>query len=233
MNKEYTYINNKVVISSDNGEQKIVDNCTNLDAILSQENVIETIETKIKELEEKLANSKKKRSIRFIPVHFLACLTAAILAFIIFYLMSGEILIPEISIILAVASPVISLFDVFDYLSYKGGIKEEQGMESELEYLKKSLITEQQKLIELKSKSQNIAEPQELKTIKVTEKERLINLKNYLEIYYDLGYNSQKYLKHIEDGNLETELIQKYNTAGIDFAIDYLTEKSQTLSRRK
>ncbi len=248
MNKEYTYLNNKVIISTDNGEQKIVDNCTNLDAILTQENVIETIENKIKELEEKMATCKEKRAKRFIPVHFLGAISAVILAPILFHLIWGENLfldtintrfgpmnpvLLDILVISVVVVPIISLFDVFDYFIYKNKLKEEQGMESELEYLRKQLITEQQKLTELKSKSQKIVEQQELKTIKVTERERLVNLKNYLELYYDLGYNSQKYLKYLENGNLETKLNQSYDAVGIDLAKDYLTEKSQTLSRRK
>lgn len=59
MNKEYTYIDGKVIISYENGKKTPVDYYDNLDEILIQENLIETIENKILLLE-KESNAYKK-----------------------------------------------------------------------------------------------------------------------------------------------------------------------------
>ena len=43
MNKEYTYFNGKAIIRNENGNQPPIEYYDNLDAVLVQENVIETM----------------------------------------------------------------------------------------------------------------------------------------------------------------------------------------------
>ena len=50
MNKEYTYINGKVIISDENGNKTQSEYYDNLDEVLVKENIIETMEDKIEEL---------------------------------------------------------------------------------------------------------------------------------------------------------------------------------------
>lgn len=49
MNSSYTYINGKAIIFDENGNQVPINYYNNLDDVLVQENVVETIENKIKE----------------------------------------------------------------------------------------------------------------------------------------------------------------------------------------
>lgn len=51
MNKEYTYLDGKAIISDENGKQSLIEYFDNLDYILVQENIIETMENRIAKLE--------------------------------------------------------------------------------------------------------------------------------------------------------------------------------------
>ena len=59
MNKEYTYIDGKVIISDENDNKTQSDYYDNLDEVLAQENLIETMEEKIQVLEKKIQLYKK------------------------------------------------------------------------------------------------------------------------------------------------------------------------------
>ena len=52
MNKEYTYIDGKVIVEDTEGNKKQVEYSDKLDEILVQENLIENMEDRILELEE-------------------------------------------------------------------------------------------------------------------------------------------------------------------------------------
>ena len=60
MNKEYTYIDGKVIISDENDKKTQSEYYDNLDKVLIQENLIETREGKIQELESVSEYYKKK-----------------------------------------------------------------------------------------------------------------------------------------------------------------------------
>ena len=48
MNREYTYVDDKVIIRDENGNQRVVEYCDNLNEILIQENLLEEIENQPK-----------------------------------------------------------------------------------------------------------------------------------------------------------------------------------------
>lgn len=70
MNKEYTYIDGKVIISDENDNKTQSDYYDNLDEVLAQENLIETMEEKIQVLEKEIQLYKKNNKIRYIPIIF-------------------------------------------------------------------------------------------------------------------------------------------------------------------
>ena len=70
MNKEYTYIDGKVIISDENDNKTQSDYYDNLDEVLVQENLIETMEEKIQELEKESQSYKKSNKKHYIPVIF-------------------------------------------------------------------------------------------------------------------------------------------------------------------
>lgn len=70
MNKEYTYIDGKVIISDENNNKTQCEYYDNLDEVLVQENLIETMENNIEKLEKESKSYKRKR-IHYIPWVFI------------------------------------------------------------------------------------------------------------------------------------------------------------------
>ena len=64
MNVSYTYIDDKAIIFDENGNQVQVEYYDNLDEVLVQENIVETIENRIN----KLSNIQILPKKRFIPL---------------------------------------------------------------------------------------------------------------------------------------------------------------------
>ena len=60
MNKEYTYLNGKCIIEDENGNKRLEDYTDNIDDILIQENVIETLENDLKTTINNIEEIKEK-----------------------------------------------------------------------------------------------------------------------------------------------------------------------------
>ena len=69
MNKEYIYINGKVIIEDEKGQKKEVDYYDNIEEILIQENVIEQIENEIEKIEQEMKYSSINKKFDKILVH--------------------------------------------------------------------------------------------------------------------------------------------------------------------
>jgi len=54
-----------------------------------------------------------------------------------------------------------------------------------------------------------------------------------LYLYYDLGYNGEKYYKYYLQGKLDRKLDKYYNDTGIEIAKEYLEENGPQLIKRK
>lgn len=63
--------------------------------------------------------------------------------------------------------------------------------------------------------------------------QQIKKLKNYLELYFDLGYNGEKYYKYYRQGQLDRKLLDYYNDTGIQLAKEYMEEKGPSLIKRK
>lgn len=59
MNKEYTYIDGKVIVRDSKGNQKQSEYYDNLEDVLIQENIIEKMESKINEIDDEICKIKK------------------------------------------------------------------------------------------------------------------------------------------------------------------------------
>jgi hypothetical protein len=58
-------------------------------------------------------------------------------------------------------------------------------------------------------------------------------LKDTLYLYFDLGYNGEKYYKYYLQGKLDRKLDKYYNDTGIEIAKEYLEEKGPQFVKRK
>ena len=249
MNKEYTYIDGKVIISDENGKQKPVEYYDNLDDVLVQENLIETIEDIIAELEKESKLYKKCNRKHYIPFILPTFALMTIIGVpIIFYCFTGTnpftISVDSIfgvvnqgvllgSSFSTVLLPFGALVEFDMYRQHKDSLKEEKGVNSTLEFLQKQLIEEKQALEDLKKEKKRDEENKEFRVVEVDDKQQLNTLKDYVELYFDLGYNAEKYLRYYQQGKLDKKLRKHYTDKGIEVAKEYLEEKRPTLVKKK
>lgn len=246
MNKEYFYKEGKVVVIDENNNEKLVDCCDNLDDILIQENLIETMEKEIKILEEDCSKYKKKNKfLKFFTFFSPYIIGTLILFFIInnalgtntfvntmlFGALKFKTLFTIITSILFVE--LESLLSLEFYLEEKKLEQNQKGKETQLEYLRKDLIESKEKLQELRKDTTSNREKEEFSVKKVDSKEELKKIYQLLLFYYRLGYNEEQYFKCYRQGKLSEGLKNNTNEVGIMFANQYFEKKKQTLVKRK
>lgn len=249
MNKEYTYINGKVVISDENDKKTQREYCDNIDEVLVQENIIETIEKKIQELEGESASYKKYNRNHYIHFIFpMITLISTIGAPLItnWYMGSDssdvltDSIFGSISQTMAISFPIsiciISLsaaIEIFMYYDHKSSIKQEDGINCELAFLKQQIEKERENLEKLKQDKSRDNENTEFRTVKVDDLQQLRILREYLNLYFDLGYNGERYYQYYQQGILERKLQNYYDDTEIQMAKEYFQEKGPSLVLRK
>lgn len=249
MNKEYTYIEGKVVISDEHDSKTQRDYYDNLDKVLVQENLIETMEKTIEELEEESKSYQKKNSKHYIPIIFPTTLLMTtvgspaivnLLTSTNLFITKVDTVFGQISQAMAVTIPMVTcifplgaMLEFSMYCQYKDSLKKEKGIDSKLTFLREQVKIEKEKLKELKQEKSKIQENTEFRTVKVNDTQQLETLNNYLELYYDLGYNGEKYYQYYQQGKLEKKLKKYYSDSGVQLAKEYIEENGYSLVLRK
>ncbi len=248
MNKEYIYIDGKAIIKDDKGNQVPIEYYDNLDKVLVQENLVETMEKRIKELEKESEQYKKYNKKRYIPTIFpMAAIIAIIGAPIMAYFLGDtSVFTSQIDTVFGtmnkalffsiffstVLLPLGAFLEAHMYYIYKRAIKEEKGINSELELLKKEIVVEKEKLINLQKEKTRDEENKEFRVVTVDDLKVLEDFKNLRQLYFDLGYNGEKYYKYYQNGILDNKLGEYYTEDGIEIAKQYLEEKGPTLTKK-
>lgn len=249
MNNEYTYLDGKVIVSDENGEQTLIEYTDNLDEVLAKENLIESIENRIPELEKEYNQLKKINKKRYIPFTLLfgTFLTTAVPPIIAYFMGQKDVFVTMVDTIfgemkyatlysLAFSTcfiPFMALFELFDYKFHKDLKKEERATENQLDNLRNQLEIEKEELIKLKEDKSREHENAEFRKVKIDNSLNENALNDLLSVSYDVGYNAERYYKYLEKGTLEKKLEENYTEEGINFAKDYLEEKGLSLSRKK
>ncbi len=248
MNKGYIYIDGKVVISDENGNHTQSEYYDNLDRVLVKENIIEEMEGRIQELtieSEKYPETKK----RYIP-YCLYVMLGGILAIppLVLWAITGtNPYLSNIGSIFGSVNPVLfltlvtgvvglpigSLYTLIDYSNFKERVNRGKGINSELEFLKLQIEKEKEDLASLQKEKTRDNENKKFRTVKVDDKKQLEALRSYLELYYDLGSNREKYYRYYQQGKLDKKLQKNYNETGIELAKEYLEEKGPMLVQKK
>ena len=247
MNKGYTYIDGKVIISDENGNHTQSEYYNNLDKVLVQENVIEEMEGKIQELtkeSKKYPESEKK----YKPLYLYSVLGAAILVMPhLFWLLTGvnpylcsiDTVFGPVnqalfyaSTAVAIGIPFGSIFTWIDYSNFKERAKIGKGISSELEFLKFQIEKEKETLVSLQKEKTRNKDNTEFRSTQVDDKQQLEALRNYLDLYYDLGYNREKYYRYYQQGRLDEKLQKYYDETEIELTKQYLEEKGPVLVKK-
>lgn len=247
MNNNYIYVDGKVIVNDENGNKKPVEYYDNIDEVLIQENLVETMEKEIKKLERKSEQYKKYNKGRYFPLTLPVMLIFSIIVPLFLYWISDGIALtastntafgPMNSLI---AMSISLLFGpllmscALEFISYRGykiRIREEKGINSELEFLKKQIELEREHLESLKQEKTRDNENTEFRTVEVDDKQRLRELEGISNLYFNLGYYDKKYYKLYRQGRLEKKLGQYYNEDEINLAKEYLEEKGPVLAKR-
>lgn len=129
--------------------------------------------------------------------------------------------------------PLGLAIELFMYSQYKDSIKKEKGINSQLAFLKQQIEKERDELKRLKQDKSKANESTEFRTVKVDDLQQLKVLRDYLNLYFDLGYNGAKYYQYYQQGQLDKKLQKYYSNTGIQIAKEYLEEKGPALVLRK
>ena len=245
MNIEYTYINGKVIICDENDNKTQRDYYDNLDEVLVQENIIEFMEEKIQNLETESQLSNKKNRRRYIPVAFPMTLFMTTIGTPTMYNLftdgaNVDTIFGTISIALAAGITMTLTFlpfgsgvELIMHNEYKNSLRNENGINSELDFLKAQIVKEKEYLDSLKQDQTRDKENTDFRTVKVDDLQQLIVLRDFLYLYYDLGFNGDKYYKYYQDGKLDKKLEKYYSDTGIQLAKEYIEEKGPSLVLRR
>lgn len=247
MNKEYIYLDGKVIVEDEKGNKKLTDYQDNIHKILVQENLIETMENRIKKLEKELENNKENNK-PYIPYLVPAVILALIAAKIIidpllgndtvimvdtiFGTMNNTTLV--IGIVGTLTLPLATIMEIFSYQRDKHHKKSRRADVAEYEYLQKQVETEREILEKLKKNKERNNESSGFKSFNVSDKGQLEALKSWLILYRNLGFDIERYCKLYQKGQLEETLTEEgYNDIAYNCAKEFVEEKGPTLTRKR
>ena len=239
MNQGYTYKEGKAIVKTDKGVKEPIEYYDNLNEALVQENLIETMENNILSLEKESEEYKKINKKPYIPIYLLTELLMAIVAAPAWaYLLGNSDVYVSFANSIFLIFPVVflplgSCIELGMYRNHKNLLKEEKGINSELEFLKKQVIVEKEKLNTLKKEKNIDKNNGKIRVVEVSDLELLKRLKKSLDLYFDLGYNEDAYYKYYQNNTLDANLSQDYNGAEIEIAKKYLEEKGPKLTKKR
>lgn len=240
MNIEYTYLNGNVIISDEQNRKKQCEYYDNLDNVLVQENLIETMEEIRKELAKESETHKKYTAKYYTPFIFpvSAVMTTIGAPFMLNWLTNTNSFNTTVNTVLGPMSnalafsitmstcvlPLAAAIEIRSYMNYKDQRKRENGIFNELNFIENQLKIEKGLLKTLKQEKTRNNEKTEFRTVKVDDSQQLAALQNWLNLYFDLGYNESKYYQYYQQGQLTRKLSKNYNASQIKAIEQHLQE---------
>ena len=232
MNKEFMYFRGKAIVSDTEGNLSEREYCDNINEVLEEENLIESLENKKEKLEERSLIYSEKNNEPFFPKSILKTFSTILIGQIAFWLLfvAGFVHLPigidffdllkNITLIaVSVSVPIATLFDIVDYKEHKKSLKIEAGINKELEFLNEQLSVETEKLNIMKSNVKKETESEQnefvINVVKKLDSKKLKELRELLVLYFDLGYSQDKYEKYNREGKLIKKLSKNYTYEGI------------------
>jgi len=251
MKKKYILIDDKAIIEDENYKKTICDYHTNINDVLIEENIVETIENNIKTLEEESEKfrleHKERKKIMIAPIvaGILIPLVMVPILFETVFSGSSNIMVDSIfgpmsesfwytGITTSICSLTgIGVTGVF-YLEYKENEKREKGRQNVLKQLKRILEKKKDKIEELQKGQTTRCLAENYEEHIVDDKHQIQTLNEHIELYYDCGYNGKKYYNYYQkNGRLPKKVEVEYNGLGESIIQDYFEENGPTLVRKR
>lgn len=247
MNKEYIYLDGKVIVEDEKGNKKVVEYQDNIKEILVQENLIETMEKKQKELTKKL-NANKENNKPYIPYIVPAALFAFLIAKPIMGTLFGvdtamtvdtifgtmNFMTPILGVTGVIVFSFATALEILSYSQYRLDKKSRRAAAAEYEYLQKELKTQKEILEKMRKDKAKTLDDGKFKIEKVNHLEKLKTLKGWLILYSNLGFSAEKYYKLYQNNQLEETLAKDgYSKLACDRAREFIEEKGPILTKRR
>lgn len=247
MNKKVIYYDGRVVVLDEEGIERPIVYTDNYDKILVQENVIEECENIIKCLECESDKYKKFKLMKrlsaaypflmftFVPPIMLTLMNkgAGVSNNEVVETMLGPMTTNElIGILSQFFIPVGVLGSLIKYNSCIKDDKSEDGVQVSLEFLRKYLTVQKEKLENLKMDTKDSNKEDGFKVFNVDDTKDLNILYHYRDLFFDLGYGLKRNYRHYEKtGMLPKKLDRVYTEEEKRMAKDYLEEMGKTLRK--
>ena len=222
MNKEYVLYEDKAIVSNEEGKLRKTEISDNLDELLAQENVVESIINSIESRHDLMKNYPYPES----KIKDVACLASAITAGVLLsYFLNGGPLLGTLKTFaglinapLLITSGGLLLFGVlsipfaiYDRIQRKGYRNMIKGIENSIVYLTKRLNKEMDKLDELRESKNLIQVSNSTDPIEVVDaKETIDDVNKRSATYMGVGYNPKKYYRWYEKGLLDKKIGEEY-----------------------
>lgn len=213
MNKEFIEVDDKIIITNDEGMKRPVNYRDNMEDILISEDIIEEIENTIPTIKNKLENLEKNKSfINIRPIGIMVC-SILITMIILPYIGLFSLILPCVC---GIVSKIFHKWDKEDYENTKNALN------SQLELLEKTLEEENKKLTELindrkiELQGKNNYKPQKV------DKKLLEKLRVLLKFYYKCGYYKNEHKEYLDKGILEKRLSSSYSKEEIELVKEHL-----------
>lgn len=252
MNKEFILLGNQAIVRDSNDNLKKVDYTDNLEDKLIQENIIETMEKDAILLDSKINEQEKTVKKVFIPwklilglLIVLVVIPGAIYAVnnifninlftIVFDTTLASFKLSSIYLYFCV--PFITFLSLIEttlnYISHRENKKNLNGMKKQVQFLKRSIIEQKEKLAIMNKDKTYVNHCDELKVKTINLDEQLNSLKNRLILFYNFGHNEKKYYRLYKRGRLTKKMSKKYNDKGIELIKRTIAEEKDKAVKRK
>ena len=238
LNKNYTCINNKVIISDENGNCTQVDYYKNIDKVLVHQNMLEVINKNIIELESiDTIDILYNRDSQFDYFKLLGAFSCSVLvlplvgSFIPGFDMS--VFLPALGEAVLLDSPFFAIFYYLSYKRFKAAKNKFNGIDSELAFLKKEKDKEEKIITDLLSVKEKNTQSINFDSREVQDKEAIDYLNRMAYFHYSLGYNYSDYHNYYENDKLDKKLEKTHTNDGIQTIKDFLNDKENVLVKKK
>ena len=232
MNKQVMYYDGVAIVKDENGNEREIQNCDNLDDILVEENVIEAIQNQINILEyNSLLFSKYRLGdmlsipmptlitilVPSIMTHITSNLNRSIIDGMIYTKFGLVEKDKFLAFFIAAFLPYALSQSNKWYNEYVEDKKCEMGRKITIQELKSRLLNSKEILEEMRSRSNPSTAIQTSHII--DDKERLEILHEHVSFYYEIGYNFKEYYRYyIKYGDLPETIKEEYNSTAVDMA---------------
>lgn len=246
MNKTIIYKDEDALILDENDNQDMVSNTDNLLEILETENFIELLENTIKEYEENFKSEEKESKIYFLApiVIAISVATFGVLGTSKYFGLDNALVdtifgeMTMTNFLLRTMVPGFSfmggLLSLIEYNSHKSFKKNRNGERAKAEAAKVELEGQKEKLDKLKKDKTLSPENSKSFVKKDIDNEKIKQItSNFLDFYYTVGYNEEKYLRYYEKGILDEKLERHFSDDAIDCIKEYLEDKTAILEKKK